>query len=211
MRATGTLHARRARGLFARAEGGADIGWYYHSREQRLGVSRSGTPFVVTGVALIVAAFLLPVVTTGALQEVVSAFAVGGAYLVFAWLNRSWLLALLGGLVAAIPAAALASGMAHPGRWWRPRPASPSSSPAWWPGAASCTPSDGAMVNTTSDRDPTHDPVGDPVQGLVRHPLQRLDDTVHQRVRLGILAVLAEADRADFTYLPRVLDLTDAS
>jgi hypothetical protein len=45
-------------------------------------------------------------------------------------------------------------------------------------------------------------------RGLVRHPLQRLDDTVHQRVRLGILAVLAEADRADFTYLRRVL-LTD--
>ncbi len=95
--------------------GGAGIGWYYHSREQRLGVSRSGAPFVVTGLALLVAAFLLPVVTTGALQEVVSAFAVGSAYLIFAWLNRSWLLALLGGLVAAIPAAALASGMAHPG------------------------------------------------------------------------------------------------
>ncbi len=67
------------------------------------------------------------------------------------------------------------------------------------------------MVTATSDRDPTHDPVGDPVQGLVRHPLQRLDDTVHQRVRLGILAVLAEADRADFTYLRRVLDLTDGN
>jgi hypothetical protein len=33
------------------------------------------------------------------------------------------------------------------------------------------------------------------------HPSQRLDDTVHQRVRLGILAVLAEADQADFGFL----------
>ena len=33
------------------------------------------------------------------------------------------------------------------------------------------------------------------------HPALRLDDTVHQRVRLGILAVLREARRADFAYL----------
>jgi len=43
------------------------------------------------------------------------------------------------------------------------------------------------------------------------HPSQRLDDTVHQRVRLGILAVLAEADRADFTYLRDQLGLTDGN
>lgn len=43
------------------------------------------------------------------------------------------------------------------------------------------------------------------------HPVNRLDDTVHQRVRLGILAVLAEADRADFGYLRRVLNLTDSN
>lgn len=44
-----------------------------------------------------------------------------------------------------------------------------------------------------------------------RHPSQLLDDTVHQRVRLGILAVLAEADQADFGYLKEVLDLTDGN
>ena len=43
------------------------------------------------------------------------------------------------------------------------------------------------------------------------HPALRLDDTVHQRVRLGILAVLREASRADFTYLRDALDLTDGN
>lgn len=43
------------------------------------------------------------------------------------------------------------------------------------------------------------------------HPALRLDDTVHQRVRLGILAVLKEARRADFSYLRDALDLTDGN
>jgi len=43
------------------------------------------------------------------------------------------------------------------------------------------------------------------------HPSTLLDDTVHQRVRLGILAVLAEAVRADFAYLRGELDLTDGN
>lgn len=43
------------------------------------------------------------------------------------------------------------------------------------------------------------------------HPALRLDDTVHQRVRLGILAVLAEARRADFAYLREALSLTDGN
>ena len=43
------------------------------------------------------------------------------------------------------------------------------------------------------------------------HPSQRLDDVVHQRVRLGILAVLSEADQADFTYLKETLGLTDGN
>jgi DNA-binding MarR family transcriptional regulator len=42
----------------------------------------------------------------------------------------------------------------------------------------------------------------------VTHPTSALDDTVHQRVRLGILAVLSEARRADFGYLKEVLELT---
>jgi len=45
----------------------------------------------------------------------------------------------------------------------------------------------------------------------VTHPAQRLDDTVHQRVRLGVLAVLAEVRRADFAYLRDALELTDGN
>jgi DNA-binding MarR family transcriptional regulator len=45
----------------------------------------------------------------------------------------------------------------------------------------------------------------------VTHPALQLDDTVHQRVRLGILAVLTEASRADFSYLRDALELTDGN
>ncbi len=43
------------------------------------------------------------------------------------------------------------------------------------------------------------------------HPALQLDDVVHQRVRLGILAVLAEAKRAEFGYLRDALDLSDGN
>lgn len=43
------------------------------------------------------------------------------------------------------------------------------------------------------------------------HPSQLLDDTVHQRVRLGILAVLAEADQADFGFLKETLGVSDGN
>lgn len=43
------------------------------------------------------------------------------------------------------------------------------------------------------------------------HPSLRLDDMVHQRVRLGILAVLREAKRADFSFLRDALDLSDGN
>jgi DNA-binding HxlR family transcriptional regulator len=45
----------------------------------------------------------------------------------------------------------------------------------------------------------------------VAHPVIGLNDVVHQRVRLGILAVLAEARRVDFNYLKRTLELTDGN
>lgn len=44
-----------------------------------------------------------------------------------------------------------------------------------------------------------------------RHPAAELDETVHQRVRLGILAILSEADRATFGYLRDALDVTDGN
>lgn len=43
------------------------------------------------------------------------------------------------------------------------------------------------------------------------HPTNALDDLVHQRVRLGVLAVLAEARRADFSHLRETLALTDGN
>lgn len=43
------------------------------------------------------------------------------------------------------------------------------------------------------------------------HPSTLLDDLVHQRVRLGVLAVLAEADRADFNHLRDTLGVTDGN
>lgn len=43
------------------------------------------------------------------------------------------------------------------------------------------------------------------------HPADGLDDTVHQRHRLGVLVVLAEAKKADFAYLKTTLGLTDGN
>jgi DNA-binding MarR family transcriptional regulator len=40
------------------------------------------------------------------------------------------------------------------------------------------------------------------------HPTNGLDETVHQRHRLGILTITAEASRAEFAYLREALDLT---
>lgn len=40
------------------------------------------------------------------------------------------------------------------------------------------------------------------------HPSGRLDDVVHQRVRLGILAVLDATGQADFSYLQDQLEVT---
>lgn len=44
-----------------------------------------------------------------------------------------------------------------------------------------------------------------------QHPADGLDDTVHQRHRLGVLVVLAEAKRADFRYLKTTLGLADGN
>ena len=40
------------------------------------------------------------------------------------------------------------------------------------------------------------------------HPTNGLDETVHQRHRLGILTITSEARRAEFGYLRGALDLT---
>ena len=43
------------------------------------------------------------------------------------------------------------------------------------------------------------------------HPVNDLDDLVHQRVRLGILAMTTEASEVDFGYLRGTLQLTDGN
>jgi DNA-binding MarR family transcriptional regulator len=53
-------------------------------------------------------------------------------------------------------------------------------------------------------------PQGD-AGGPEPHPVRALDDLVHQRARLGVLAILREADRAEFAYLRDSLGLTDGN
>jgi DNA-binding MarR family transcriptional regulator len=45
-------------------------------------------------------------------------------------------------------------------------------------------------------------------QAGLEHPTNGLDETVHQRHRLGILTITAEAQRAEFGYLRDALGLT---
>ncbi|GAA1173914.1 DNA-binding MarR family transcriptional regulator [Kitasatospora gansuensis] len=56
---------------------------------------------------------------------------------------------------------------------------------------------------TTGDADPQHEDE--------LHPTNTLDDTVHQRVRLGILTIAREADRVDFGFLKAQLAVTDGN
>lgn len=50
--------------------------------------------------------------------------------------------------------------------------------------------------------------VTEPPDPDATHPVTGLDDVVHQRVRLGILAIVHEARRVEFGYLRTQLDLT---
>ena len=43
------------------------------------------------------------------------------------------------------------------------------------------------------------------------HPTHALDDTVHQRVRLGVLTIAREADRVEFGFLKKQLAVTDGN
>jgi DNA-binding MarR family transcriptional regulator len=45
----------------------------------------------------------------------------------------------------------------------------------------------------------------------VSHPAEQLDEVVHQRTRLGILAVLVEAGRVQFAFLKSTLSLSDGN
>jgi DNA-binding MarR family transcriptional regulator len=43
---------------------------------------------------------------------------------------------------------------------------------------------------------------------VIEHPMTGIDDVVHQRVRLGILAIAHEAVRVEFGFLRATLQLT---
>jgi len=43
---------------------------------------------------------------------------------------------------------------------------------------------------------------------MTDHPVNGLDDVVHQRVRLGIMAITQEARRVEFGFLRNTLELT---
>jgi len=43
---------------------------------------------------------------------------------------------------------------------------------------------------------------------LDKHPAQDLDDTIHQRTRLGIMAIVCEVHEADFVTIRSTLELT---
>jgi DNA-binding MarR family transcriptional regulator len=47
--------------------------------------------------------------------------------------------------------------------------------------------------------------------GSEAHPALSLDETVHQRVRLGVLAILSEAVECTFTMVRDELELTDGN
>jgi DNA-binding MarR family transcriptional regulator len=46
---------------------------------------------------------------------------------------------------------------------------------------------------------------------VTRHPIHNLNDDVHQRVRLGILASLDGLAKTDFNHLKTTLELTDGN
>jgi DNA-binding MarR family transcriptional regulator len=63
-------------------------------------------------------------------------------------------------------------------------------------------------MSTAADRS-TDPPAGSPAAAARQaHPTSGLDETVHQRHRLGILTITAEAQRAEFGYLREALGLT---
>jgi DNA-binding MarR family transcriptional regulator len=65
-------------------------------------------------------------------------------------------------------------------------------------------------MNAAGDSPPRQASAEDaaPERARTAHPTNGLDETVHQRHRLGILTITAEAQRAEFGYLQEALGLT---
>jgi hypothetical protein len=95
--------------------GGALTGVYYRHREQRLGVGSPALPYILTAVAMMAGAFLLPVIITGPAQASVSSYSIAIGYVVFGLLERSKMLAAVGLLIATIPTVVIVTDIANPG------------------------------------------------------------------------------------------------
>ncbi|MEJ7584805.1 MAG: hypothetical protein WKF43_12155 [Acidimicrobiales bacterium] len=93
---------------FAGPAGGISTAVYSTRREATLGLSRRAAPYIVVALGIMVGAFLLPVLTSGHLAEVVSHFAVAAGYLGFARIERDGRIAAIAALMAAVPLLMLA-------------------------------------------------------------------------------------------------------
>lgn len=89
--------------------GGIATGVHYARRESTIGVSRPAAPHIVVAVGMMAGAFLLPALTSGDVQEVVSYFAVAAGYLGFAWIERELRIAGIAAVIAAVPLVMLAA------------------------------------------------------------------------------------------------------
>lgn len=95
--------------------GGALVGYYYRNRELRLGVGSPALPYILTGVAMMAGAFLLPAFITGPAQASVSSFSIAIGYVVFGLLERSKMLVAVGFVIAAVPTVVIVGDVAAPG------------------------------------------------------------------------------------------------
>jgi positive regulator of sigma E activity len=100
-----------ALGLFwalAGPAGAIAVGAFYARRDNDIGLSRPAWPYILAAIGLMAGAFLLPLFTSGHLQEVVSTFAVAAGYLGFAVIERDARLAGVAAVLAAVPLVVLA-------------------------------------------------------------------------------------------------------
>lgn len=90
--------------------GAVAVALHYKRRELALGATRCATPYLLTAGGLMVGSFLLPALTSEAVQPVASAFAIAAGYMVFARLERSGALAALSAVMVLAAGVAIASG-----------------------------------------------------------------------------------------------------
>lgn len=95
--------------------GGFLTGWYYYRRGQRMGLEGPAAPYVVTAVAILVAAMLAGALGSqsgsGTTAAVGPTMVVAAGYFVFAWLERSTILVALAAVLSFLALGVALSGM----------------------------------------------------------------------------------------------------